>query len=119
MGTIAAVTKDNWQTMLRYWGHNVGRKVILESDPPKTTSSDSWATVANQTLDSSAPTLVNQIAYMSGLQVTGQDGYFDQYTPVADVPTQKWAAPGYTSDGIHGLQLAYAAAATAGSCTLP
>jgi len=73
---------------------------------PKSTSSDSFATVANQTVDVNNG--VRQT--VNAAVLAGETGYT---TPAIDINSfmesatpGKWKAPGYTSDGVHELRAA-------------
>jgi lysophospholipase L1-like esterase len=107
--TIAAMLKTQKPTQ-RVWGQTIA---------PKTTSSDSWATTANQTLDANntARTTVND--WLRTTAIANIGGVID----VADqVETYRnsglWAVNGqanyYTADGLHASQNGYLKVLTSG-----
>jgi hypothetical protein len=74
---------------------------------PTTTSSDSWATTANQTLDT-APFNANRIAYNDALRVSGTPYLELANTVESSLDSGKWVVNGVanyaTPDGIHATQ---------------
>ena len=74
---------------------------------PVSSSTDSWATTGNQT---AATWDAERIAYNTAIR-TGMGGVIDGYAEVSDsMETARgsgiWKAPGYTTDGTHGLKFA-------------
>lgn len=82
-----------------------GKPIWQCTVPPITTSSDSWATVANQTVNADdADRVTFNNAVRAG--IAGVQGFFD----LADVAESardsgKWKAPGWTTDGAHETRL--------------
>jgi hypothetical protein len=92
-----------------------GKVVFLTTTSPSTTSTDAWATTGNQTVKSYEATRLSLNAWKRAVP-TGWAGCFE----VADsIETARDSglikAPGYTTDGIHWLQLGYLAIASANS----
>jgi lysophospholipase L1-like esterase len=80
---------------------------------PHTTSTDSWATVGNQTVGVGN---TNRISF-NGLVRSGQTG-MTGFLEIADTVESArdsgfWKAPGYTADGLHPSKTGYQAAAAA------
>jgi hypothetical protein len=85
-----------------------GKRVYQATYEPYTTSTDSWATTANQTADATnGDRITMNTAIRGGLG--GIAGYFD-IASVAEsaLNSGKWKAPNWTSDGLHGNQNANA-----------
>ena len=94
--------------------HGLGRKVITETNMPRTTSSDNWVTTANQT--PVAGYAVGDIAdqYDTWLLAgnSGADYVVDVRASTRDgTLTDRWRVDQgrFTSDGIHPLQIDYLA----------
>ena len=85
------------------------KSLINSTIPPATSSTDAWATVANQTADAnSAAWQAVNTAIAAG--VAGYGAVIDVASATKDaVSTDKWKAPGFTTDGLHGTASAYAA----------
>lgn len=104
-----ARTVDQIKTdLIAYWTYldNRGLKVYACTTPPRTTSTDGWATTTNQGPASGSWSSATNIAINDWIRTTPAPltGYFD----VADaLETSRnsgiWKAPGYTNDGIHIL----------------
>ncbi len=82
-----------------------GSKIVTTLEP-KSASTDSWATLANQTTNAANAERVSYNANVRGGSIAGQTGYFE----VADIAESsrnsgKWkvtgGANGYTADGLH------------------
>lgn len=85
---------------------------------PETTSTDDWATTVNQT-----PTAMNpeRIAYNTTVRAgpAGWAGVFDMASILeSGLNSGLWKAPGWTDDGLHGLQLAYQSIIDSGIVTI-
>jgi hypothetical protein len=95
------------------WKFFPSKPIIQGTISPFTTSSDSWATLGNQTLDASSTrissvntwlrTLPSPIAALVDIASTTESG-----------STGKWNSPGYTADGVHPTDAGYTATVTAG-----
>lgn len=75
---------------------------------PYTTSTDSWATAANQTIWSGTKDTQRQAynAYIRSGNFPGMWGFFDLAAQVEDSANLgKWLTPGLTTDGLHGTLL--------------
>lgn len=91
------------------WGYFPGKKIGQSTIEPRSTSSNSWATVGNQTAsaNNAQRTAFNDLirALPAGLDAA--------YEVADQVETARnsgiWKAPGYTADGLHGSQTAYLA----------
>lgn len=89
-------------------------RVVVFNLPPRTTTTDAGATLANQTVDTArTPTLLAVNAALAAGSVTGIDTLVDFHGLVCDpVQTDKWQA-GWSTDGTHYAQpIAAALAAT-------
>lgn len=92
----------------------------------ESTSTNSWATApANQTAPSWnaqrvwVANLMRAVRFNSPQNAPMFDAVFDVAAPVEYAQNDGlWKAPGYTTDGIHGTALAYAAIASAGVITV-
>jgi hypothetical protein len=76
------------------------KTIIWPTIECRTTSTDSWATVANQTLDANDPTRVAFNAWLKTIP-TRISAAPDIAADISDASTGKWKAPGYTDDGLH------------------
>jgi hypothetical protein len=76
------------------------KTIIWPTIEGRTTSTDSWATVANQTLDANDPIRVSFNAWVKALP-TRISAAPDICAEVEDATTGKWKAPSYTADGLH------------------
>lgn len=94
-------------TTVQNIGRALNKKVYNITIGPRTTSTDSWATVANQTIQNASINAI-RLAYNAWVRGggSGQDGYFD----IADAEESardsgKWKVNGsanfFTGDGIH------------------
>lgn len=106
-GTSAATNAANYALLRGVLGVQVWQCTI----PPKSTSSDSWATVANQTVDANNSIRVATNQYIrAGLQnIAGHIEIADYVESARD--SGKWKADGttanlYTKDGLHEEQFA-------------
>ena len=125
------VAQETYATVLAYEQQLVAeirgcgvKYVFTDTTDPNTTSTDSWATVANQTLSQNQSTnlMLRNAALRAGTYAAGYDFCVDQGPNVEDATggpyTGKWKA-GATGDGIHAtpaallLKAATAAAAIA------
>jgi lysophospholipase L1-like esterase len=91
----------------------------------ESTSTDSWATTANQTTVSSNSQrvwVVNWLRSQSNVSPQSApafDAVFDTAKPVEYAQNDGiWKAPGYTADGVHPTATGYAAIASAGVITV-
>ena len=105
-----------------------GMKIALETMIPRTTSSDAWATVANQTLPAYESV---RLAFNTWVR-TGAGGLVDLVVDTAATidsglvasaaATGKWRPAGatgpYTADGVHPATIGHIAMATAINPTL-
>ena len=121
LATIQASFLTAWRTV-----RALGPRVWATTTTPVTTSTDSWATVANQTaanasfgtsgttyanlvkwLRDGAPFSANGQSYRAGHPAHPLAGVLDVVAPVVDPASPwKWKAPGYTTDGAHTAALA-------------
>lgn len=92
------------------------QKKYVGTMAPRTTSSDGWATVANQTVTAQESTLLANNNWRRTIP-TGFIGCFDVNAILQSGITGKWLAPGYTADGLHGSATAYAAILNSGIIT--
>jgi hypothetical protein len=102
-GDTAAALKTSIETLISTYNPQGDKPVFICTTEPKTTSSDSWATVANQSIADSTKEgyrLTHNENVRSG-NIVGAWGYFDLAKPVEDAATGKWLAPNYTGDGLH------------------
>lgn len=78
-----------------------GYVVIGATVPPNTTSTDSWATVGNQTVTANESNRTGLNTWIRSLPAP-LAGFTERCTPVESTPgSGKWSAPGGTVDGIH------------------
>jgi lysophospholipase L1-like esterase len=116
-GTTAAVTQAALQAE---WGmaSNLGISHVAQMLlVPRTTSTDSWATVVNQTpiagFTTGAARDTLNAAIIANVGSNGLNEVLDVPSVVADAGTPTaWKAPNYTIDGIHPASTALTAAAT-------
>jgi hypothetical protein len=122
--TLAQLQADSlvtW-TALGNQGARVWQRTIL----PRTTSTDGWATKANQTpvatgfaaggvrqtyntwLRAGASTVINGVTLTMGMTGHPLSGIVDISSVIED-PTDSnyWKSPGYTTDGAHGTALSF------------
>lgn len=111
-GSTASVTMETMQTIYK-WAHQANKKVYQITIGPKTTSTDSFATTANQTISNTTRD-TNRKAFNALVRTnrSGADGYFelaDSQESARD--SGKWNVDGtpnkYTSDGIHESSFTY------------
>jgi hypothetical protein len=93
-------------------GHYVVRTKLLT----QTSSSDAWATTANQTKNANYTTPTGNRIIFNG-DIAAQSGIlYDAFvsfdTDVLHTDRDLWKAPGYTADGLHPTSLAHEAMAT-------
>lgn len=100
----ASQTATELKNSLRaIWGNwaGIGVKPLAATILPYTTSTDSWATVGNQTAHANSAAIVTVNTYIR----TSPEplvGYIESaWTVESAHDSQKWAAPLYTSDGLH------------------
>jgi hypothetical protein len=107
-GRSPAQVKTDLETIIGYFTV----PVWIATVEPITTSSDSWATTGNQTLDGGNTDRITLNTAIRGGSVSGAAGYFE----IADAlesarDSGKWkvtgAANGYTADGTHSNQAGY------------
>ena len=73
--------------------------------PPETTSTDSWATTANQTAVGTNSVRVTFNAAVRAGSISGARGYIDEAGVVeSGFNSGLWCAPGCTADGVHETQ---------------
>lgn len=105
-GNSAATIQGNIQTIATAFAR-AGRSVYWATITPSTTSTDSWATTANQTVKTSE---ANRVAVNNWLRTGGIPyllGHFECADPVETArDSGVWKAPGRTTDGTHETQLA-------------
>lgn len=96
---------------------------FVTSITPRTTSTDSWATTANQTVATGNTNRVTYNGLVRAGSIVGASGYFE----IADVvesarDSGKWAVNGaanwYTADGTHGNNTAYQAVRDSGGINM-
>ena len=92
-------------------GHYVIRTKLLT----QTSSSDAWATTANQTKNANYTTPTGNRIVFNG-DIAAQEGIlYDDFvsfdTDVLHTDRDLWKAPGYTADGLHPTSLAHEAMA--------
>ncbi len=107
-GVSASTVVTNLQTIAGYFPNNL---VWVGTIPPVSTSTDSWATTANQTTESHNANRVS----LNGSIRTGISG-FNRSLEIADIlesarDSGKWIVDGsantYTDDGTHGTNTAH------------
>lgn len=102
-GTSAATLQTTSQTVWAPWLAQ-GFKVWQSTIPPRTTSTDNWATTANQTLVS-APYEAQRLIYNAWIranwQSLGLSGYFDFAHAVDPTDSGKWSVDG--TAGMNGV----------------
>ena len=82
---------------------------------PFTSSSDGWASTANQTASAGS---TERITFNDAVRagISGLLGYFEVADQVESARnSQKWKVPGYTTDGIHATNTGYLAIKTSGA----
>lgn len=103
--TAATVLSEQQQILALF----PSKRRLTTTTMTRTTSTDSWATVANQTpIDVSARIIEYNEAIRAG--VANSVGYFE----IADTlesarNSARWRAPGFTTDGLHATPTGYAA----------
>ena len=109
----AVQLQANIERLASFWVRR-GRRVYGTTITPKSSSTDAWATTANQSADGSN---AQRVAYNTTLRAGGVanlTGYFEFADQLESARNSGiWKAPGYTADGLHGTATAYAALATA------
>lgn len=103
IGAWAQTTAQTIASLVEVVGavNRQGQLAIVNTIPPRTTSTDSWATTGNQTvLATEATRLAVNVAIRAG--IAGAWMYYD-YADVLETARDsgKWKSPSYTSDGIH------------------
>jgi hypothetical protein len=95
-----------------------GKPVYHSTLSPRSSSTDSWATTANQTTHSSNAQRVslNNALRKGTSGIAGVLEVADQVESARD--SGLWNAPGYTDDGLHGNQSALVAVQSSGAVTL-
>lgn len=112
----AATVLGEIQTILGYFPT---KRCLTATTYPQTTSSDSWATTANQTLDANQAALVTyNDAIRAG--VANSVGFFDVSDQIESARNSgkyrvNGAANAYTTDGLHTTQLGYLAIKNSGT----
>lgn len=89
-------------------GYFTGKTIIYSTIAPISTSSDSWATVANQTVNAN-----NVNRNTENTRRLAKPICWDIASAVEDTVNGKWKAPGYTGDGVHETDSGYNAIVTA------
>lgn len=116
LGTSAANTIV---TLQQIWSL-FSQPVTVCTLPPVSTSTDSWATVGNQTTASSN---TQRVLFNDTLRTALPAGAYFYYEIANQVESAtdsgKWKAPGYTADGIHEQNLAATAILSSGAVTVP
>jgi hypothetical protein len=104
---ITSATAISQATSVQTIVKALGKKIINVTVGPRTTSTDSWATTANQTLYNSTQNTA-RIAFNTWIRngSNGEDGYIDIAAfEESYINSGKWAVNGvanfFTSDGIH------------------
>lgn len=91
--------------LITFVGLFPGKRVFPCTITPLTTSTDSWATVGNQTVLASEAQRVSLNGSIRSGAVTGSAGFFEVADWVESARDSGfWKAPGYTNDGIHELK---------------
>lgn len=90
------------QTVWAYFGD---MPILQSTVAPVSTSTDSWATTANQT---TAGSNTNRVALNASIRATGLVAGVIELADVVESGRDSglWAVPGYTTDGIHESQKA-------------
>lgn len=89
------------------WAYYSGKQIFQSTLTPRTSSTDAWATVGNQTDTTTIRSLLN-----TWIRTTppGIVTYFDTTPVVESSPNSGlWKAPGWTVDGLHTTQQGYLA----------
>ena len=118
-GANAATVESRWQTS---WALFSGPRLYQTTLEPKTSSSDSWATISNQTVSGFSAQWLLANSYLAGVP-SPLSGYFDVASAVTNTATGGssctstgicWnAPPAITADGTHENGTGYAAIPTA------
>jgi lysophospholipase L1-like esterase len=108
----------------RMWGimRRAGVRVIVGVlPPPKTTTTDTWATTANQTADSGGgPEYEAYCTWILSQVGVSIDAVLDQRAAVATYTGGAWKwNPGYTADGTHPIAPGHIAIAAAWTAQFP
>lgn len=107
----SAATVQSWETQLVSWLRGLRVKLVFtDTCDPNTTSSDGWATVANQTITGGGALAVQRNAALRSQGASGYAGYdfFIDQAGITEaiangVPSGLWVASG-TTDGVHATQ---------------
>lgn len=125
-GGRSAATVQAWETQMISFLRSHGiQQVFTDTCDPNTTSSDSWATLANQTVSSGGAQAVlrNQALRAGGYPGSGQtyDFFIDNQGITEDnstgTPSGKWI-PGTTADGMHQTQTVLAGSKAANAAAI-
>ncbi len=111
-GSTSAAATYAYLSTIR--GYTPAKPFFQATSPPQTTSTDGWATTANQTTKA-----LNAERNAYNALIRGNSNGFDGVLEVADVVESArdsgiWKAPGYTADGVHELNTANIAIKDAG-----
>ena len=115
-GTSAASMITNLQAVYaKFTGGQIIFQTTLE---PSSTSTDSFATIANQTTHANN---ANRVSLNTSIRATlaNTAGYFDLAAAVeSSLNSGKWKAPGYTPDGVHASKVGNEAIANSDVVTI-
>jgi len=117
--TSVATVLSNLQSI---WSTNFPKARVTQTTlTPKSSSTDSWATLANQTAQSATFRAAFNSAIKTG--ISGQTcGYYDIAAALESGSTGKWIAspsPPYTADGLHPNTAGYNQVVSAGVVAWP
>jgi lysophospholipase L1-like esterase len=111
-GATAGTVATNTNALVALFG---GKPVALCTISPRSTSTDSWATTANQAvLASESVRVTENTRRLAG--IAGVKAIYDVNPAVESVASPEsglWKAPSYTADGVHPAVTAYKAEAAA------
>lgn len=102
-GATAANLEASLNTI---WGFCTGKKLYQETIAPKTLSSDTWATLANQTAAANFPLTGTGVRNVVNTYILGLPSPLFGTLDIASVVSTSsfndyWQVPGITGDGIH------------------
>lgn len=109
--STASATVRSWEQQLVAWIRSLGvLQVFTDTCEPNTTSTDSWATTANQTITTGGNLATQRNASLRSLGAQAYAGFdfFIDWAGIAEaviggVPSGLWV-PNGTTDGIHAVQ---------------
>lgn len=103
-GADAATVKTRLETIIA----DIAKPAYIVTLEPWTTSTDAWATVANQAVTAAEAERLAHNANVRSGNIAGAIGFFEIADAVESSRNSgKWKAPGYTADGQHSTQLGY------------